>query len=246
MIEKKVDIQTPDGVSDALFFAPGEDGQWPGVIIYPDIGGIRPCYEEMARDFAKEGFCALVINIYYRGKRTPVFDPPFKFGDDASRATAQEYAKKNTAEALEKDTGAYVDFLLAQKQVKGPKVCVVGFCMTGSWAIRTAAARPDKVAAASSFHGGRLATDAPESPHLLAPKIKGKMLFGFAVEDGSMPLEAIAKLEAALKQAGVSYEAETYDGAKHGWMMKDHPAYHPDQEVRGWRKMVSFFKDATR
>jgi len=246
MIEKNVDVKTPGGVADAQFFAPGEDGTWPAVIIYTDIGGIRAAYEDMARDFVAEGFCVLLPNVYYRnGGRNPVFNPPFKFGDEASREKALAFGKANTPDAIAEDTKAYVEFALAQKQVKGPKVCVVGFCMTGAWAIRTAAAAPDKVAVGASFHGGRLATDAPDSPHLLIPKVKAKMLFGYAIEDGGMPPEAIARLEAAMKDAGVSFESETYEGAKHGWMMKDHGAHNAAQRERGWKNMVRVFKAET-
>lgn len=245
MIEKSVDVKTPDGVCDSYFFAPGDDGKWPAVIIYSDIGGTRESYKDMARDFVVQGFCVLVPNVYYRGGRNPVFEGQYKFGDETYRARALELGKGNTPDAVSRDAVAQAQFLLAQKQVKGPGVCVVGFCMTGAWAIRAAAAAPDLFAAAASFHGGRLATDAPDSPHLLLPKVKARLLFGFAVEDGSMPVEAIARLETALKEAGTRYEAETYEGAKHGWMMKDHAAYHPAQRERGWQKLLSTFKAAT-
>ena len=141
------------------------------------------------------------------------------------------------------DAPALVDFLLAQKQLKG-KVGTVGYCMGGGLAMRTAAAVPGKVAACVTFHGSQLASAEPDSPHTLAPKIKARMHLGFAIEDRTMPPEAVEKLKTALDAGGVKYDSEVYAGAKHGWCVKDHTVYNEAQAERAWAKMVSLFREA--
>jgi carboxymethylenebutenolidase len=166
----------------------------------------------------------------------------FKFGDEKTTARMGEVRKFVTPAGIESDAHAFVGFLLAQKQVKG-KIGTVGYCMGGGMAMRTAAAEPDKVAAAASFHGSQLASDTPDSPHTLAPKIKAQMYFGFAIEDRSMPPEAVEKLKDALDAAEVEYEAETFAGARHGWCVKDHTVYHEHQAEHAWHHLVGFFDD---
>jgi carboxymethylenebutenolidase len=240
MAEKNVDIKTADGVADCELFSPEGPGPWPGVIMYPDIGGLRPVFRDMARRLASDGFVVLVPNPFYRASRVPVYSD-FKFGDEKTTERMGEVRKFVTPTGIASDAHALVNFLASQPQVKG-KIGTVGYCMGGGMAMRTAAAEPDKVAAAASFHGGQLASDDPQSPHLLAPKIKARMYFGFAIEDRSMPPEAVEKLKLALDAAGVSYDGETYAGARHGWCVKDHNVYHEHQAEHAWDHLVHFFK----
>jgi carboxymethylenebutenolidase len=242
MIEKQVDIKTPDGTADSELFYPDKNGAWPAVIMYPDIGGLRPVFEHMAKRLAAEGYVVLAPNPFYRVGRAPVYED-FKFGSEKTTKRMGELRPAITAAGTARDAVAYVRYLQSLPQVKG-KIGTVGYCMGGGMAMGTAAAAPDAVAVGVSFHGSRLASDEPDSPHLLAPKLKARMYFGFAVEDRTMPLEAVEKLEKALDQAGVRYEGETYEGAHHGWCVKDHTVYNERQAERAWATMLKLFKDA--
>lgn len=240
MIEKQVDIKTADGVADSELFYPDEKGAWPAVIMYTDIGGLRPVFRDMARRLASEGYVVLVPNPFYRVSRVPVYRDPFQFGEEKTTARMGEVRKFVTPAGTERDAHAFVEYLGGLKQVKGP-IGTVGYCMGGGMAVRTAAAEPDKVAAAASFHGSQLASAEPDSPHMLAPKIKARMYFGFAIEDRTMPPEAVEKLKSALDAAGVKYEGELYAGARHGWCVKDHNVYHEAQAEHAWHHLVGFF-----
>ena len=240
MAERNVDIKTSDGVADCELFTPDGQGSWPGVIMYPDIGGLRPVFRDMARRLAADGFAVLVPNPFYRLSRVPVYRD-FKFGDEKTTERMGEVRKVVTPQGTANDAHAFVSFLKSQPQVKG-KIGTVGYCMGGGMAMRAAAAEPDAIAAAVSFHGSQLASDDPQSPHTLAPKIKARMYFGFAIEDRTMPPEAVDKLKAALDAAGVKYEGEVYAGARHGWCVKDHNVYHEQQAEHAWHHMLHLFK----
>jgi carboxymethylenebutenolidase len=241
MIEKQVDVKTPDGVADCELFYPSEQGAWPGIIVYTDIGAIRPVFRDMSKRLAAEGYAVLIPNPFYRVSRTPAYPAPFKFGEEKTTARMGELRPSVTAAGAARDAPAFVDFLLAQKQVKG-KIGTVGYCMGGGLAMRTAAAVPDKVAACASFHGSQLVSADPDSPHTLAAKIKAEMYLGFAIEDRTMPPEAVEKLRAALDKAGVRFESEVYDGARHGWCVKDHTVYNEPQAERAWSHLLALFR----
>ncbi len=243
MIEKQVDVKTPDGVADCELFYPGEQGGWPGVVMYTDIGGIRPVFRDMSKRLAGEGFVVLMPNPFYRVSRVPVYHDPFKFGEEKTTARMGEVRPSVTAAGAAREAPAFIDFLLALKQMKG-QVGTVGYCMGGGLAMRTAASVPGSVAACVTFHGSQLASNEPDSPHTLAPKIKARMHLGFAIEDRTMPPEAVEKLKAALDAGGVTYDSEVYAGAKHGWCVKDHTVYNEAQAERAWANMVSLFKQA--
>ncbi len=245
MIEKPVDIKTSDGVADAEWFCPDEKGQWPGVIMYTDIGGLRPVFRDMARRLASEGFVVLLPNPFYRVSRLPVYPDPFQFGEEKTTARMGEVRKFVTPAGTERDAHAFVGFLSGLKQVAG-KIGTVGYCMGGGMAMRTAAAESDKVAAAASFHGSQLASTEPDSPHTLAPRIKAQMYFGFAIEDRTTPPEAVERLKSALDAAGVKYEGELYAGARHGWCVKDHNVYHEHQAEHAWHHLIGFFNETLK
>jgi carboxymethylenebutenolidase len=243
MAEKNADIKTADGVADCELFTPEKGvGPWPAVIMYPDIGGLRPVFRDMARRLASDGFAVLVPNSFYRLSRVPVYRD-FKFGDDKTTERMGEVRKVVTASGVERDAHAFVNFLSSQPEVKKGKIGTVGYCMGGGMAMRAAAAEPDKVAAAVSFHGSNLASTESDSPHMLAPKIKARMYFGFAIEDRTMPPEAVDRLKSALDAAGVKYQGETYAGARHGWCVKDHHVYHEQQAEHAWHHLVEFLKE---
>jgi carboxymethylenebutenolidase len=242
LIEQEIEINTPDGKSDGFLYEADDSGRLPGVIFLTDIGGIRPSQREMAQRLASEGYNALLPNIFYRTGHVPLFDFPLNFGEERTMQRIRELSGPVTPEAFERDAAAYVDFLAARPSVRSGSMGVVGYCFAGALAMRTAAVRPDRIAAAASFHGGRLVTDEPSSPHLLLGRIKAQLYFGHAIEDRSMPPAAIEKLAAALKMWGGRYESEVYDGAHHGWTVPDNPSYNRLQAERAFEKLKELFK----
>ncbi len=245
MIEETLAITAPDGTSNGLLFRP-DSGSHPGVLFLTDIFGIRESQKGMASRLAAEGYAVLVPNVFYRSGEPPMFDFKPDFADERTRKRFGELRDPLTAEAMERDTAAYVDFLVARDGVSDGPVGAVGFCFSGKLSMHAAAARPDKVGAAASFHGGGLYTDDTHSPHLLLPRIKAELYFGHAVEDRSMSKEAIEKLDQALAAWGGKYEAETYDGAHHGWTVPDNGAYEKEAAERAYKKLTALFAATLR
>ncbi len=238
MIEEEVHIPTSDGISDGFLYRPEGKRRWPGIVHLTDIGGIRPAQHDMARRLAAEGYSVLMPNVFYRSGQPPMFDFPSSPGDERRRQRFAELAGPLTPEAVERDAAAYVDFLAAQESVSEGAMGVVGYCFTGSLAMRIAAARPDRIGAAASFHGGGLFTDASTSPHFVLPRIKARLYFGHAIQDRSMPEEAIARLDRALEVWGGKYESEVYEGAYHSWTVPDSPVYNQPQAERAFEKLT--------
>ncbi len=246
MIETDIEIRTGDGIADGVFFRPDGPGAWPGVLHLTDIGGIRPAYREMARRVAANGYAVLMPNVFYRTGKPPMFDFKPTMGEERTMKRFAELSGPLTPEAMERDASAYVDSLKGYDTVADGPMGVVGHCFTGAMALRAAAARSDKIAAAASFHGGGLYTDKPTSPHLVLPRVKARLYFGHAVQDRSMPQEAIDKLNAALKAWGGKYESEVYDGAYHGWTSLDSPVYNQPQAERAFAKLTELLETLRR
>jgi carboxymethylenebutenolidase len=246
LIEKEIEIRTTDGSADGVFYAPDSQGNWPGVIFLTDIGGIRPSQRQMASRIADTGYAVLMPNVFYRSGRPPLFEAGIKPGDERFVKRMGELTSPLTPEAVTRDGSAYVDFLASQEGVKKSLMGVVGVCFTGAVAMRIAAARADKIGAAASFHGGRLVTDTPASPHLLLPRIKARLYFGHAVNDKSMPQEAIEKLDRALEEWGGRFESEVYEGAYHSWTVPDSPVYNAPQAERAFAKLKELLSEALR
>src|ERR1700681_2350527 len=186
MVETDVEIKTPDGTCDAAFIHPkslSKAGSYPGVLIWPDALGLRPSMRGIGRRIATEGYSVLVPNPFYRVSKAPFTDAStfnFKNPDDMAKIVPL-MASVNAPGNAEKDATAYVAFLDAQKEVsKSKKIGTQGYCMGGALVVRPAATLPDPIGAGASFHGGGLVTDKPDSPHLLAPKIKARMYLGIA------------------------------------------------------------------
>ena len=231
---------------EAIFFRPEDGGHLPGVIHLTDIGGIRAANRDMARQLAAEGYTVLMPNLFYRNGRMPVFHFPPKFGDDRTTQRMDELRVPLTPEAVESDAADYVEFLAAQDSVSKGPMGVVGYCYSGAIALRIAAARPDRIAAAASFHGGGLFTDTPTSPHLVLPRVKAKLYFGHAIKDRSMPEEAIEKLNMALEAWGGEYESEIYEDAFHSWTVADSPVYNQPQAERAFERLTALFAKTLR
>jgi len=245
LTEKEIEITTPDGKADSVLYF--EDGRrQPGVIFLTDIGGVRDSQRQMARRLAEAGYAVLMPSAFYRTGKPPMFAFPFKMGDERFMKRVGELSGPLTPDAVERDAGAYVDFLVKQGSVGKGKMGVVGYCFSGAFALRMAAVRPDSIAAAASFHGGRLFTGSPDSPHLVLHRVKARLYFAHAVEDRSMPADAIQKLNDALEAWGGEYESEVYEGAHHGWTVPDNPTYNHPQAERAFTKLTELFAKALR
>jgi len=239
--EDELDVPAADGTADAVLYRWTDGQRRPGVIFLPDGIGTRPSQREMARRVAGEGYNVVLPNIYYRVARPPIFLPRPDFRDEATKTRFDHLKSSLPPEAMERDGSAYVDFLAAQPEVGDGPMAIAGFCFTGQFALRVAAARPDRIAAAASFHGGGLFNDGPASPHLVLPRVKARLYFGHARDDRSMPAEAIARLEQALEAWEGSYESETYD-ALHGWTVPDSAAYDQPEAERAFVELRELFK----
>jgi carboxymethylenebutenolidase len=227
MIVQPVDIPTPDGSADGYVLYPAEEGHFPGVILYMDGIGIRPTLVEFAKRIAQRGYFVLLPNLFYRNGRAPLFDyEQFLAGENREEHMGKMISLIGslTPDRIQLDSTAYLNFLDSQTQVEPGSIGTTGYCMGGGISLRTAAYHPDRVAAAASFHGGRLATEEPDSPHLLASQIQAELYLGHAKDDRSCPPEQIERLEKALQAAGLEFQSEVYD-AGHGWTMPDVGAY---------------------
>jgi carboxymethylenebutenolidase len=240
MIEKNLEIAVAAAKTEAIIYA-ADTGKHPGLLFYTDIFGIRPANQSMAKRIAEHGYAVLMPNVFYRYGKPP-FDTNFRWGEPDSMKLINALFASLTGAMMEKDAPHYVKALLDQPGVAGKKIAVVGYCFTGAFALRTAAACPDQVAASASFHGGHLVSDAPDSPHSRIPQVKGELYFGHAVEDQSMPPEAIDTLNAALKAWGGRYQSEVYEGAKHGWTVPGRDVYNEAQAERHYRKLFDLMK----
>ena len=250
VVETNVEVKTPDGVCDAAFIHP-MSGSHPGVLLWPDAFGLRPSMREMAKRLAAEGYSVLVPNPFYRISKAPFTDAStFNFANpDDMKKLGPLMGSVNAPGNAEKDAVAYVAFLDAQKEVnKNKKIGTQGYCMGGPLVVKTAAALPNRIGAGGSFHGGGLVTDKPDSPHLLASKIKAHMYFGIASNDDMRQPDAKDKLKEAFTAAKVPVEIEVYSASLHGWCVPDMPVQNgapiynkPDAE-RAWAKLLALYK----
>ena len=241
MIERKLEIAAADGVTDAVLYTPG-GGPYPGLLFYTDIFGVRPANQGMAKRIAAAGYAVMMPNVYYRYGKPPFADANFRWGEPESMKIIHGLFAALTGALMEKDAPFYVKALLAQREVLDSKIAVVGYCSTGAMSLRTAAVAPDQVTAAASFHGGQLVTDAPDSPHSRVPDVKAELYFGHAVEDQSMPPDAIEKLNDTLKAWGGRYDSEVYEGALHGWTVPGRDVYNEKQAERAHAKLLDLLQ----
>jgi carboxymethylenebutenolidase len=252
VVESDVNITTGDGTCDAAFFHP-PTGSRPAVLIWTDAFGLRPSMRDIGRRLAGEGYAVLVPNPFYRVIGAPVFRDAstFNFGDQTQRAQLTPLMGSINAEgAAEKDAAAFIAWLDKQPEVdRNKKVGTQGYCMGGALVVRTAAAVPGRVGAGASFHGGGLVTANANSPHLLAPKIKGRMYFGVATNDDMQQPDAKTKLKESFEAAKVPVEVEVYSQAQHGWCVPDmpkqangQPIYNKSDADRAWGKLLALYK----
>jgi len=239
--EQEIDIRTPDGVADCFFVSPDE-GAHPGVIIWPDAFGLRPAMRQMARRLSQSGYSVLVVNPYYRSQRAPVVSST-NFAE--VRETIMPLMAALNATTQTSDAIAMAAWLDRQPSVdRGRGIGTMGYCMGGPFTMRTAAAVPDRVRAAASFHGGGLVTQADDSPHLLVPRMRAQYLFAIAANDDQNQPEAKNVLRESFAQAGLQAEIEVYEGAMHGWCPPDSTVYNEPQAERAWSRLLVLFERA--
>jgi len=242
VVEAEVLVETPDGTADCYFVHPAV-GAHAAVIVWPDIMGIRTSFRMMGKRLAESGYSVLVVNPYYRTAKGPVIQDGESFGEPAVRERLMPHAKSLSAETCVTDGRAFVKYLDQQASVDtNRKIGTTGYCMTGSYTLRLAADMPERIGAGGSFHGGGLATDAPDSPHLLVPQIKAGFLIAIAENDDEKEPDAKVLLREAFDKAGVNAEIEVYEGALHGWCPPDSRVYNQAQAERAWSRLLALFE----
>lgn len=239
--ESDVNVTTPDGVSDCYFVHPSS-GSHAAVIIWPDILGLRPAFREMGKRLAQSGYSVLVVNPFYRDAISPVVGEGASFGQPETRAIVLPMARNLNAETHFTDARAMVDFLDQQDAVDtSRRIGTTGYCMGGPMVMRTVAAVPDRLGAGGTFHGGGIASDQENSPHLLIPQTQSAMLHCVAANDDANDPAAKETLRAAYAAANLSAEIEVYTDTLHGWCPPDSQVYNEVQAERAWSRLLNLF-----
>jgi len=242
IVEEDVLVETPDGMADCYFVRPAA-GAHAAVIVWPDIMGIRTSFRMMGKRLAESGYSVLVVNPYYRTAKGPVIEDGESFGEPAVRERLMPHARSLSPETCVTDGQAFVKYLDAQPSVDtARKIGTTGYCMTGSYTMRLAAAMPERIGAGGSFHGGGLASDSPNSPHLLAPQMKAGFLIAIAENDDEKDPNAKVLLREAFDEADVEAEIEVYEGTLHGWCPPDSRVYNKAQAERAWSRLLVLFE----
>jgi carboxymethylenebutenolidase len=246
MAGDRVDLPTPDGVLDCHVFEPagadrGGATQWPAVVLYMDAFGIRADLDVMAARLAAAGYVVAVPNLYHRSGAFPPFDPAVVAAGGAERDRFMGMIRSIDGHTVMQDTAAVLAHLDTRPTVRPGPIGTVGYCMGGGYALRAAGVYPDRVAAAASFHGNALATDRPDSPHQLASQMRARVYVGAAGIDPGFTDEQRQRLDAALREAGVDYEIEIYEGAQHGFAVHNHRVYDHQASERHWERLLALF-----
>lgn len=239
MAKREVSIPTPDGQARAYVFTPAGTGPWPAVIFYMDAPAIRPALFQMCERLAAHGYFVLLPDMFWRvGPYEPIDLREAFASEEARRSIFGKFMSSTDPERSTRDTGAFLAWLEKQSEAKADKVGVTGYCMGAALALRAAGNYPDRIVAAAGFHGGRLATDEPDSPHGLAARITAKVYIGGADEDAGFPPAQADRLRQALTDAGVDNTVEIYAGARHGYAPPDMPVYNEAAAERHWRELL--------
>ncbi len=242
----KIDIKTRDGLCPSYVYRPAAGAPWPAVLVYMDGLAIRPAMLELGERLATYGYFVLLPDLFYRAGPYEPMDPHVVFSDPEKRKVLfEKFFSTATPANVMSDTGAFLEFLAAQPDVRPGRIGTTGYCMGGLMSLTAAGTYPERIAATATYHGGRLATDAPDSPHLLAPKIKSRVYIAGAIQDDSFPDAMKARLDQALSSAGVDHQIETYP-ARHGWVFRDMPVYDRDAAERHWRSLIALFEETLK
>lgn len=242
--EADVEIKTPDGMANAYFAHPSQ-GAHAAVLIWPDIVGLRPAFKMMAKRLAGDGYAALVVNPYYRQVKETLVEPGQTFRDPAVREKIIPYRRAMTEAHNRIDANAYVDWLDAQAAVDTTRgIGTTGYCMGGPITMFTAHERSDRVRAGASFHGGGLATDKENSPHLLIPEMNADYLIAIAQNDDERSPEDKTVLKEAFAATNNKAEIEVYAGTQHGWCPPDSAVYDEAMANKAWERKLALFEKA--
>jgi carboxymethylenebutenolidase len=242
VVETDVLVRTVDGSADAALFHPAGSGSWPAVLMWPDILGLRPVFREMGRRLAASGYTVLVPNPFYRVKRAPVVTGPFDFGNKQDMAKLNGLRDALRDAAIDRDAAAFITFLDSQRQTNRRRAAgVQGYCFSGPFAFHTAAARPDRIRAVATFHGGGLVTKEPNSPHLLIPKTKASFVVAIARNDDQKQPDAKDILKAAFAAAKRPATVEVYP-ADHGWCVPGSQPYDHAAAERAWAELLGLYR----
>lgn len=240
----EVSIKTRDGICPASVFTPATGvGPWPGVIFFMDGLGIRPSLWEMGQRLADGGYLVLLPDLYYRHGSYPQMVPARVFAEPKAREELMKFVGSLDRERKISDSGAFIEFLSSRSDVKGERFGATGYCLGGNCSLTAAGAFPQRLAAVASFHGGNLASELPDSPHLFIKNFKGQVYVAGAIEDAHFTDEQKSRLEKALTEAGVKHQIETYAGALHGFAVPDMPVFNPDAAERHWQALFSLFQE---
>ncbi|MES2624501.1 MAG: dienelactone hydrolase family protein [Pseudomonadota bacterium] len=242
--ETDVEITTPDGVADCYFVHPAA-GATAAVIVWPDILGLRPAFRAMGKRLAESGYAVLVVNPFYRSAPSPVVAEGDSFQNEAVRNKVMPMAQALNADTHFTDAKAFVAWLDQQEAVDtSRKIGTTGYCMGGPMVMRTAAAVPARVGAGGTFHGGGLATDAENSPHLLIPTMKASFLIAIAENDDASDPKAKDTLKETFAANKLDAEIEVYEGTMHGWCPPDSQVYDEAQADHAWTRLLALFDKA--
>jgi carboxymethylenebutenolidase len=238
--ESDVNVTTPDGTADCYFVHPASGGA-PGILIWPDIFGLRPAFRQMGKRLAESGYSVLVVNPFYRTKKAPTAPAGAATSIEEVRPLAQSLSETTQMT----DAKAFVGWLDGQSSVaKNRKMGTQGYCMGGPIAFRTAAAVPDRIGAVASFHGGGLVTDKPNSPHLQAAKSKAQFLIAIAANDDARSPNEKDVLKETFAKADLPAEIEVYANAAHGWCPPDSRVYNEPQAEKAWSRLLVLYGKA--
>jgi carboxymethylenebutenolidase len=236
--ESEVTIKTPDGMADCYFVHPAT-GTAPAVLVWPDIFGLRPAFQQMGKRLAESGYSVLVVNPFYRMKKAPTGDSKTPIPQ------LMPLAQSLNATTQATDAKAFIAWLDAQPSVnRMKKIGTQGYCMGGPIAFRTAAAMPDRVGAVASFHGGGLVTDTPDSPLLMASKTKAQFLVAIAENDDMRAPNEKNVIKETFMKANLPAEVEVYTGSAHGWCPPDSQVYNEPQAEKAWTRLLALYGKA--
>ena len=244
MRESTLTVMTRDGAMAARTFHPGDAGRFPVVVFYMDAFGLRDALSAMARRLAGNGYFVAMPDLFHRAGPVAPFDVATAFSTPAERERLMTLIRGLTADGVASDTAALLTEVAGDPSADATVICTVGYCMGGGYALRAAGTFAERVVAAASYHGGHLATDAPDSPHVVASRAKGRLYIGYAENDSSFPDAQRATLEAALTAAGVRHTIERYH-ARHGFAVPDHAVYDEAAAARHWDTLLALFDGAT-
>ena len=239
---RDVSIKTPDGTCDAYFVAPAT-GKAPGVLVWPDIMGLRPAFRQMADRLAQSGYAVLVVNQFYRSVKSPIVAIGEGFDQPAVRARIMPYTQALSPDGTVRDATAFIGWLDRQKEVdKRRGIATTGYCMGGPMVFRTAASNPKRVRAGATFHGGGLVGDKPDSPNKLIPQMTASYLIAIAANDDAKAPTDKDALKAAFAASNLPAEVEVYEGTLHGWCPPDSRVYNAAMAEKAWGRMLALFQ----